>query len=136
MLATRANIRPLLSRKLLRQLYSNPICIRYLSTARLDPAIRNFAAALGKKQPCFSISPQNVCVLSAPNQFYQRLLVSDCYICLVTEACFAYESQDMVRRARRRIFISSLYIGYADKRLVGCPTYFDILFVCLRRFFR
>jgi len=30
----------------------------------------------------------------------------------------------MVRRARRRVFISSLYIGYADKQLVCVPSSF------------
>jgi CDP-diacylglycerol--glycerol-3-phosphate 3-phosphatidyltransferase len=119
MLAFPANIRPLSSKNLLRRLYLDPTCFRSVSTVHLDPAIRGFAAALLKKQPCFSMHPKDVHVLSEPQQFHQRLLVSHCRICLAADIfCSQTALQDMVHRARRRIFISSLYIGHADKRLV------------------
>ena len=81
MLALRANIRPSLSRKLFRRFNLDPTCFRSVSTVHLDPVIRGFAAALLKKQPCFSMHPKDVHVLSEPQQFHQRLLVSHYRVC-------------------------------------------------------
>ena len=91
MLALRANIRPLSSRNLLRRLNLDPKCFRSVSTMHLDPAIRGFAAALLKKQPCFSMHPKDVDVLSEPQQFHQRLLVSHCRGYLPAETSFTHK---------------------------------------------
>ncbi|KAA1469243.1 CDP-diacylglycerol-glycerol-3-phosphate 3-phosphatidyltransferase [Dentipellis sp. KUC8613] len=68
------------------------------STA-LHPCIRDFASSLAQTQPCFSVSSNKIRVLYEPHDFYSNLL-------------------DMIRRARRRIFISSLYIGSSEKELI------------------
>ncbi|TFK36676.1 hypothetical protein BDQ12DRAFT_236985 [Crucibulum laeve] len=75
-------------------------CRRFISISQLDPSIRDFTAALARKQPAFSISPNSIRILSKPPQFYDLLL-------------------DMIRRAERRIFISSLYIGSAESELIS-----------------
>ena len=92
MLVARVNIRPLASRKLLGQLYSNITCIRSASTVRLDPAMRGFAAALTERQPCFSMSSKDIHVLSEPIQFYQLLLVSGFYVCVAADGLFVHGS--------------------------------------------
>jgi|ERR1700691_288870 hypothetical protein len=116
MLAARANIRPLSSRNLLRQLYSNSVCIRRVSTARLDPAIRAFAAALAEKQPCFSMSPKDVHVLSEPKQFHERLLVSCYCVCLAGGTLFA-------QRPRFRTWFVALGDEYSYRLyILAMPT--------------
>ncbi|KAH8106954.1 hypothetical protein BXZ70DRAFT_997834 [Cristinia sonorae] len=72
---------------------------RTFATARLDPAIRDYVHKLAEYQPCFAMSSSNVKILRQPTQFYQQLL-------------------DMIRRARKRIFISSLYVGSEEVELV------------------
>ncbi|EJD02180.1 CDP-diacylglycerol-glycerol-3-phosphate 3-phosphatidyltransferase [Fomitiporia mediterranea MF3/22] len=65
----------------------------------LHPSIRDFALELGQTQPCFALQPRDICILSQPKDFLDSLL-------------------DMIRRARKRIFISSLYIGSAEDYLI------------------
>ncbi|EIN07132.1 hypothetical protein PUNSTDRAFT_104642 [Punctularia strigosozonata HHB-11173 SS5] len=81
---------------------TNPhkIDCRALSSASLDPTVRTYANELAKTQPCFPMLARQVNVLSRPDQFHARLL-------------------DMIRRARRRIFLSSLYIGENEHELVS-----------------
>ncbi|KIM62047.1 hypothetical protein SCLCIDRAFT_1215389 [Scleroderma citrinum Foug A] len=66
----------------------------------LHACVRDFAESLAQKQPCFPLSSKNVHILGQPNQFYSRLL-------------------EIIRRARRRIFLSSLYIGSEERELIG-----------------
>ncbi|GBE81880.1 hypothetical protein BKA93DRAFT_743850 [Sparassis latifolia] len=72
---------------------------RSLSTVSFDPFIRQFVSKLAERQPCFPMSSSDVHIMHEPQDFYQCLL-------------------DMIRRARRRIFISSLYIGSEDVELI------------------
>ncbi|OJA17034.1 hypothetical protein AZE42_03559 [Rhizopogon vesiculosus] len=74
-------------------------CARSLSSTRFDPTIREFVSRLAQKQPSFPVASKDVHVLSQPSEFYQNLL-------------------NIIRRARRRIFLSSLYIGFSETELV------------------
>ncbi|KAH7914037.1 hypothetical protein BJ138DRAFT_1080455 [Hygrophoropsis aurantiaca] len=74
-------------------------CARNISVSHLDPSIRNFASALAERQPCFALPSKSVKVLSEPTEFYQTLL-------------------GIIKRAKRRIFLSSLYIGASEKELI------------------
>ncbi|KAI0053944.1 hypothetical protein FA95DRAFT_17666 [Auriscalpium vulgare] len=65
----------------------------------LHPSIQGFASSLAQTQPCFSVSSSRVRVLYEPRAFYDTLL-------------------SMIRGARKRIFISSLYIGSGETELV------------------
>ncbi|EGN95719.1 hypothetical protein SERLA73DRAFT_113405 [Serpula lacrymans var. lacrymans S7.3] len=73
--------------------------IHSITTSRLDPTIRDFASSLAAKQPCFSLPSQSVRVLSEPADFYRSLL-------------------NIILRARKRIFLSSLYIGSSENELI------------------
>ncbi|KAG2743659.1 hypothetical protein P692DRAFT_20810096 [Suillus brevipes Sb2] len=76
-------------------------CARHLSTTReFDPTIREFVSRLAKKQPSFRVASKDVRVLSQPSEFYTNLL-------------------NIIRRARRRIFLSSLYIGFSETELIN-----------------
>ncbi|KAI0062368.1 CDP-diacylglycerol-glycerol-3-phosphate 3-phosphatidyltransferase [Artomyces pyxidatus] len=68
-------------------------------SSTLPPSIHDFTLALAQTQPCFSVSPSRVRVLFKPSEFYSTLL-------------------NMIRRARKRVFISSLYIGSGETELV------------------
>ncbi|TDL24882.1 CDP-diacylglycerol-glycerol-3-phosphate 3-phosphatidyltransferase [Rickenella mellea] len=70
-----------------------------LPTERLHPSIRNFALDLSWTQPCFPLSSKNIRIYSQPQDFSRTLL-------------------GMIRRARERIFISSLYIGSSETQLI------------------
>ncbi|EIW60226.1 CDP-diacylglycerol--glycerol-3-phosphate 3-phosphatidyltransferase [Trametes versicolor FP-101664 SS1] len=72
---------------------------RNISTASFDPSIRQFLVKLAEHQPCFSMSSANVAIMHEPRLFYQTLL-------------------SMIRKARHRLFISSLYIGSEDVELI------------------
>ncbi|KAH9930781.1 uncharacterized protein B0H18DRAFT_1083838 [Fomitopsis serialis] len=74
-------------------------CSRRLSTSALAPAVQRFTRELVKHQPCYAISASSVNIVTEPRQFY---------LCLL----------DLIRRARRRLFISSLYIGSEDLELI------------------
>ena len=91
-------------------------CSRRFSTSTLPPSIQRFTHELANQQPCFAMSASGVSILTEPRQFYQILLVSR----LIYPACLptGMRVQDMIRRARRRLFISSLYIGSEDLELV------------------
>ncbi|KIJ69206.1 hypothetical protein HYDPIDRAFT_172657 [Hydnomerulius pinastri MD-312] len=80
--------------------FLSPRCFRSISTTRLDPSIRDFATSLALKQPCLPLSSKDVHVLHEPSKFYSKLL-------------------EIIRRARRRIFLSSLYIGSSESELLG-----------------
>ncbi|KAG1723708.1 hypothetical protein EDB19DRAFT_348034 [Suillus lakei] len=76
-------------------------CARNFSIARrFDPTIREFVSRLAQKQPSFSVASKDVHVLSQPSEFYTNLL-------------------NIIRRARRRIFLSSLYIGFSETELIN-----------------
>ncbi|KDQ61230.1 hypothetical protein JAAARDRAFT_173833 [Jaapia argillacea MUCL 33604] len=72
---------------------------RAIATSHLEPIIQGFASDLAEKQPCFSMSPKDIRVLTTPQQFYDNLI-------------------DMIRRARKRVFLSSLYIGSEETELI------------------
>ncbi|KIO13576.1 hypothetical protein M404DRAFT_993133 [Pisolithus tinctorius Marx 270] len=74
-------------------------CRRHVATQQLHPCLRDFASALAVKQPCFSLASKDVHILHEPTHFYSRLL-------------------GIIRRARRRIFLSSLYIGSEERELL------------------
>ena len=64
------------------------------------PSIDNFTTSLSSTQPCFGARGDEITVLTSPNQFKATLL-------------------EMIKRARRRIIISSLYIGVEEDDIVG-----------------
>ncbi|KAI8989810.1 hypothetical protein BD414DRAFT_485242 [Trametes punicea] len=72
---------------------------RTVSTASFDPKIRQFLVKLAEHQPCFPMSSSSVSIIHEPRLFYQALL-------------------SMIRQARHRLFISSLYIGSEDVELI------------------
>ncbi|KAF8972239.1 hypothetical protein BDZ97DRAFT_1901356 [Flammula alnicola] len=80
--------------------YILPCPKRCISTTYIDPSIREFTSALASKQPVFQLPPSSVRILTEPSQFYATLL-------------------DMINKAERRIFFSSLYIGSEEKELVS-----------------
>ncbi|KAI0636588.1 hypothetical protein C8Q77DRAFT_1189038 [Trametes polyzona] len=80
---------------------------RNISTAPFDPTIRQFLVKLAEHQPCFSMSSSSVSILHEPRLFYQTLL-------------------SMIRKARHRLFLSSLYIGSEDIELI------DAIYTALR----
>lgn len=49
---------------------------RCVSSAYIDPSIREFTSALLSKQPAFQVQPSSVRILTDPVQFYDTLLVS------------------------------------------------------------
>ncbi|WVQ97237.1 hypothetical protein IAU59_004347 [Kwoniella sp. CBS 9459] len=63
------------------------------------PAFEQLSAALSGSQPCFGARGDEVELLTSPEGFYKRLI-------------------EMVKRAKRRIIISSLYIGTEEGELV------------------
>lgn len=63
--------------------------------ASLDPFVKDIANV----QPTFPLASKNVKILKEPTDFYAELL-------------------NLIRRARRRLFISSLYIGHSETELV------------------
>ncbi|KAI6036396.1 hypothetical protein BKA83DRAFT_669927 [Pisolithus microcarpus] len=67
------------------------------------PVLRDLASALAVNQPCFSLSSKDVHILHEPAHFYSRLLV---------------RLRSAIRRARRRIFLSSLYLGSEERELL------------------
>ncbi|KAH9048572.1 hypothetical protein EDB84DRAFT_1456633 [Lactarius hengduanensis] len=84
---------------LLRSTTNVPKTRRHLSNLARYPNIQNFASSLAHTQPHFSLSPENIQILSTPAEFYTQLI-------------------DLIRGAQRRIFISSLYIGSAETELI------------------
>ncbi|KAF4608259.1 CDP-diacylglycerol--glycerol-3-phosphate 3-phosphatidyltransferase [Pleurotus pulmonarius] len=64
------------------------------------PLINGFVSALQREQPCLAVSPHKIQILSQPSSFYEKLLA-------------------MIRRAKTRIFLSSLYIGSGESQLIG-----------------
>ncbi|KAK8865861.1 hypothetical protein IAR55_001009 [Kwoniella newhampshirensis] len=63
------------------------------------PAFDRLSSALSATQPCFGARGDEVELLTSPEMFYARLL-------------------EMIKRAKRRILISSLYIGVEEGELV------------------
>ncbi|KAI0780539.1 hypothetical protein BD413DRAFT_463267 [Trametes elegans] len=72
---------------------------RNVSTASFDPTIRQFLVKLAEQQPCFAMNSSSVSILQEPRLFYQTLL-------------------NMIRNARHRVFLSSLYLGSEDIELI------------------
>ncbi|KAI0256582.1 hypothetical protein BJV78DRAFT_1117023 [Lactifluus subvellereus] len=72
---------------------------RHLSHLAQSPTIQNFASSLAQTQPYFSLSSEKIHILSNPADFYAKLI-------------------DLIRGAEKRIFISSLYVGSTETRLI------------------
>ncbi|EPQ57779.1 hypothetical protein GLOTRDRAFT_71652 [Gloeophyllum trabeum ATCC 11539] len=72
---------------------------RRIATSFSETTTEGIARKLAERQPCFALSPADVRVLLAPKQFYDNLL-------------------GMIRRARKRVFLSSLYIGSEEGELI------------------
>lgn len=105
------------SRRVFRCPNPSPACRRYMSKAQIDPSLREFAAALREKQPTLTVPPNNIKILSQPTQFYALLLVRTIHR-LAHLLLDQNTIQDMIQRAQRRIFISSLYIGSKESQFV------------------
>lgn len=112
----------------------------YSSPARQRPPVPDFERHPAFKQldrdldegrvPCFPANGDNVRVLTEPSEFYQTLLVSAVVVSFSarrTSSPRADDSrpddtvQDKIRKAKKRIFIASLYIGKEEQELVR-PT--------------
>ncbi|KAF9246245.1 hypothetical protein BU15DRAFT_40407 [Melanogaster broomeanus] len=91
--------RHLAAHKIFLKSFWNSRCCRSISTAPLHPSIRDFASSLALKQPCLPLASKDVHVLHGPSNFYSKLL-------------------EIIRSARRRIFLSSLYLGSSESELV------------------
>lgn len=66
----------------------------------LPPGFAPLASKLCAVQPCFGVRGDNVELIPTPSGFHDRLL-------------------EMIKRARKRILISTLYIGVEEESLVG-----------------
>lgn len=66
------------------------------------PAFDSFISSISSTQPCFGARGDEVSLLTSPVEFKAAIL-------------------DMVKRAKRRIIISSLYIGVEEDELVSLP---------------
>ncbi|KAI0077108.1 hypothetical protein K474DRAFT_1771977 [Panus rudis PR-1116 ss-1] len=77
-------------------------CRRQISTSslQLDSSLHGLVNKLADSQPCFAMKSGNVQILREPTKFYETLL-------------------EMIRRAKKRIFISSLYIGSEEDELIN-----------------
>ena len=64
------------------------------------PAFETLAASLSSLQPCFGARGDEITILTSPTEFKAALL-------------------EMIKRARRRIIISSLYIGVEEDEIVS-----------------
>ncbi len=71
-----------------------------LNVAHKSPAFEELSTNLSSSQPCFGARGDEISLLSSPEEFYAKLM-------------------DMMSRAKRRILISSLYIGAEESELVG-----------------
>jgi CDP-diacylglycerol--glycerol-3-phosphate 3-phosphatidyltransferase len=67
------------------------------------PAFEALSSALSASQPCFGARGDEIELLTSPEQFKATLLA-------------------MIKRAKRRILISSLYIGAGQSELVSTET--------------
>lgn len=65
-----------------------------------SPAFDTLNDTLSTIQPCFGARGDEITLLTSPQEFYDKLI-------------------DMIKRARRRIIISSLYIGAEEAELVS-----------------
>lgn len=65
------------------------------------PAFDQLSTSLSSWLPCFGARGDEVRLLTSPSGFYQDVL-------------------DMMKRAKRRILISTLYIGVEETELVSC----------------
>ncbi|KAH6913466.1 CDP-diacylglycerol-glycerol-3-phosphate 3-phosphatidyltransferase [Coprinopsis sp. MPI-PUGE-AT-0042] len=72
----------------------------YASTSSIHPVIREFAGELRGTQPTFRVEPQSIRILGKPSAFLATLLA-------------------MIDRAEKRVFISSLYIGSKEAKLIS-----------------
>ncbi|THH08325.1 hypothetical protein EW145_g2782 [Phellinidium pouzarii] len=82
-----------------RRVMSSKALGKLPASQHLHPIVQDFTAQLAVLQPCFSIQSRDVRILSQPNDFYALLL-------------------DMIGRARKKIVLSSLYIGSSEKYLI------------------
>lgn len=69
---------------------------------------------LAATQPAIPLPASAIRVLDSPAAFYSNLVVRP----LVDPRNVAHPSQDIVRRAKRRIFLSSLYLSASEHHLV------------------
>ena len=71
-----------------------------LNVSHKSAAFEELNTSLSASQPCFGTRGDEISLLTSPEEFYGRLL-------------------DMISRAKRRIIISSLYIGAEESELVS-----------------
>lgn len=89
------------------------------SSSRIHPLIRDFTGKLAETRPSFRVAPNRVGILHQPTEFLDTLIVSETIIPARLLALMnPIIVQDMINRAEERIFISSLYIGAKETRLV------------------
>ena len=92
----------------------------------LHPPVRDFADELSQSQPYFSLRPRDVRILSQPNEFLNELLVRNSSLRCPNYVTY-FDPQGMINRARKRIFLSSLYIGSSEDYLVCFLTHLRFL---------
>ena len=87
----------------------------------VHPCVRDFAIELGQTQPCFQVRTQDIQILSQPKEYLELLMVR-LWVSFFPLHRFTF-AQDMIRRARRQIFLSSLYLGSAELYLVNAIVF-------------
>lgn len=110
-LTTRARPPVARSRNALGHRLSQPQCRRFsASSSATAPspaaqgtgvgALAPFVSELDNLAPAFDIKGSDVSILRTPAEFYETL-------------------KDRIRKAERRVFLSTLYIGKSEQELVG-----------------
>ncbi|KAF9533965.1 hypothetical protein CPB83DRAFT_844850 [Crepidotus variabilis] len=77
----------------------NKVARKWASSSSLESSVSELATVLASTRPTFFIPAASVQVLSEPSEFYNALLI-------------------MIRKAEKRIFLSSLYIGAEETELM------------------
>ncbi|KAF5341669.1 hypothetical protein D9611_001998 [Ephemerocybe angulata] len=80
--------------------YATQICRTISTASRVHPLIRDFTGKLAQSKPSYRAPPNRIRILHEPTQFLDTLIA-------------------MINRANDRIFISSLYIGSEETRLMS-----------------
>lgn len=93
----------------------------HLATSHLDRSIQGFVEKLSNRQPTFNVRASNIRILQQPKEFYECLLVGT----INTSGSHSdyILVQDMISRAEKDIFLSSLYIGSKEGELVCQPSF-------------
>jgi phosphatidylserine/phosphatidylglycerophosphate/cardiolipin synthase-like enzyme len=82
---------------------SNSSSAKPSPTISPHPSVKDLSDTLSGLQPCFGARGDEIKLLGSPQEFYALLL-------------------EMIKRAKRRIVISSLYIGAEEAELVSLMT--------------